>query len=485
MYKQSFYLSISKGLKSVSALVITMIIARVLSQNEYGVYRQFILYSTLLSGILYFGIPTAVSYLFKTINKQHISKLFTSTSILLLFINIFSALILVIFRDTFIDFVSKDGEILNYYYLLILYISSIIFFSFLENIFTSNNDGESFAKFNIIYFIIQLISFLYVSFIYKDLNIILILFVGLETIKGILLYFLFKRKNNIKFEFDTKLIKKEWVIAVPIGISFIAQSLNSYLGNMYVSREYSVDDFAVFSVGVTEIPFISIITLSIATAILPTLSEKYNKEKKPLEMLSIWNESTIISALLIFPIFWILFLFGDGYIEFIYSSEYIGAKSIFLIFLLKLPLAITVFGNILIVLNKSKYILFNMVAAIIINITLIIILDKVFSLEGVALAAILTQFSLVVLTLIEIKVSLKVKVKTLFPLIRLCKIFLISGITVAGCYSVSLLINFSNILSFFVFGGVSLFAVGIVFYFVGYLDKIIEKIKLKVRGKNE
>ena len=483
MYKQSLLLSISKGLKSISALIITMIIARVLSQSDYGIYRQYTLITNLLGSILVLGVPTSVSYLFKIIDRKDLSKLFTSTTVILATINILTLLILIVFKKPFIFLFSKDGEIGNYYILLVLYIIAIVFFSFLENIYISDNRGYIFAKVNSIYFVIQIVLYIYVSYRFKDLYLILLTLLLLEIGRGIFLYFHYKISNSIHFDVDAKLINRQIKLALPIGLSFIAQTLNLYLGNLYVSKNYSVDDFAVFSVGVTEIPFVSIVTISIAAAILPTLSQKYNKDHNPREMLKIWKDSTVIGSIFIFPIFWILLFFSDGYIEFIFSKEYLPAKYIFIVFLLKLPLAITVFGNILIVLNKSKYILFNMISAIVINILFIIIFDKIFLLEGVALASVLTQFLLVLITLTQIKLVLGVRFKELFPFKEITLNFFISGLIILFFYFISGVFTKNNILSFFIFGGFGFLIVNLIFYLMGYSKPFIKQIKTRLRGE--
>lgn len=483
MYKQSLFLSISKGLKSISALIITMVVARVLSQNDYGIYRQYILISTFFGGILSFGIPTALSYLYRTFTKEQLSKLFTSTTIILLSINIVTFISMLIFKDTFISFLSKGGEIESYYYLLILYIGIIVFFGFLENIYTADNRGYIFAKVNSIYFVLQIITFIYISYKFKDLFVILLVFLLFEMLKGFFLYFYFKKINSLTYNVSINVIKRQLIIAAPIGLSFIAQSFNQYIGSLYVSSKYTVGEFAVYSVGVTDIPLISIITISIATSILPVLSESYNKEGSKKKMLSIWKESTLLGSLFIFPVFWILLFFGEGYIQFIFSSEYLNAKNIYLIFLLKLPLAVTVFGNILIVLNKSRYILFNMIAGIVINLILVVLLDKFFYLEGVALAAVITQFLLVVITLIQIKKVLDVKFANLLPINKLITVFLISGATTLIGYLIANNIITNNILSLFLVGSSCYLVINYVFYKIGLLEQLRVEITKRIRGK--
>jgi O-antigen/teichoic acid export membrane protein len=482
VYKQSFFLSISKGLKSISALIITMVVARVLSQFDYGVYRQFILVASLLSGILSFGIPTALSYLFKSVNKQELSKLFTSTALVLGIINLITFLIIFIYKDFFITLISKNGEIEKYFYLLIFYIFTLVFFSFLENIYTSDNKGYMFARVNIFYFVIQLIIFVYISIEYKNLFLILFVLFILETLKGLYLYNLYKKLNSIRYDFDKSLIKSQILIAYPIGLSYIAQSLNQYLGNLYVSNKYSVEEFAIYSVGVTEIPLISIITISIATTILPVLSEKFNKDHNKMEMLGLWKNSTFVGSLFIFPVFWILLFFGDGYIEFIFSSEYLSAKTIYIIFLLKLPLAVTIFGNVLIVLNKSKYIIFNMIFGLVINILLIVLLSGLFGLKGVALAAVITQFILVIITLLQIKKVLGVKIIDLLPYKKMITLFVMSGLVVIIVYLLSRVFIDNNIYNLFIFGSLSYLVVNYIYYMMGYLDTFKQHITKRIRG---
>lgn len=483
MYKQSLYLSISKGLKSISALLITMIIARVLSQEDYGVYRQYILITSLLGGILILGIPTAVSYLFKNIKSTDVSKLFINTSLLLGLISFITITFLLLFKGSLISLISQNGEIHTIFSLAVVYIAILIFFSFLENIYISDGQGYIFAKINIVYYIVYMIAIAVTSYILKSLFEIIFVMVIFELIKGIILYIYFIRLRNLDLSFDKKLLKQEFTIAIPIGISAIAQTVNSYLGNIYVSSNYDVKSFALYSVGVTEIPFISIITLSISTVLLPTLSYQYQTEKNRILMLKTWNDSVLLGAIIIFPIYWILLFWSNGYIEFIFSKNYLAAKEIYQIYLLKLPLAITVFGNVLVVLNKSKYIFYNMLFALIFNLVSMIILDNYIGLNGVALSSVITQFLLVIITIIQIKKSLNVKLKDVIPLGKLIIFFISTFLVTLIVYIISQVLD-NQIISFFIFGGLSFCTILFAFYKFGVLEKYLKDINIKrIRGK--
>ncbi|WP_031536216.1 oligosaccharide flippase family protein [Bacillus sp. MB2021] len=483
MYKQSLYLSISKGLKSISALIITMIIARVLSQEDYGIYRQYILITSLLGGILIFGIPTAVSYLFKNIKSENISKLFINTSLLLGVISFITITFLIFFKKNVVALISHNGEINSIFSLAIVYIVILIFFSFLENIYISDGQGYIFAKINIVYYILYMIAISVTSYILKSLFEIVFLMVVFELIKGMILYIYYIRFRKLDLSFDKKLLKQEFTVAIPIGISAIAQTANSYLGNLYVSSNYDVRSFALYSVGVTEIPFISIITLSISTALLPTLSYQYKTEKNQILMLKTWNDSVLLGAIIIFPIYWILLFWSNGYIEFIFSKNYLSATEIYQIYLLKLPLAITVFGNILVVLNKSKYIFYNMLFALIFNLVSMLILDKYIGLNGVALSSVITQLLLVIITILQIKKSLSVKLFDVIPLGKLGVYFISTFLITLIVFLVSNILD-NQIISFFIFGGLSFCIILFVFYKFGVLEKYLKDLNIRrVRGK--
>lgn len=470
MLKDSIILTFSKGIKGVLMLLFNMIIARVFSESLYGTYKQANIIINLSTSIFVFGIPTTISYLYNNINHKYKEKLIGNTILSLSIISFITSATLIIFKDQ-ISILLNNEMIVNYINIISVYVSTIIISSFLENLYISSNNAVLLGKIYIVYIMLNFIVISYIAIEFKNLNLLLISMAMIELLRTFIMYFAIKRIENLKLRIEYKLFVKQFKFAVPLGIVSIIQSINMYVDNLFIANQYSLGEYASYANAAMDIPLVGIITVSVATVILPIMSKYYNDYDDPIGVLNIWGESCEKTALVMFPLFWIFLLFSRSYIEFIFSSKYVeGSTPIFVIYLLKFPLYFTVFGNILIVLKQQKYVMINSLIGMLLNIVLNTIFINIIGISGPAISTVITQYCIVYLLLNKISNTMNIRITKILPYKKLLKIFLIPSTISIPIYLLSKTLNINYILEFAVCAIIIYILSGLIYYKLKYFD---------------
>ena len=452
-------------------LIFNMIIARLFTESLYGTYKQVNLIINLATSICVAGIPTTISYFYVSSTKKDKEKLIGNTIVVLSVIAIISSLSIIIFKQK-LAVLFNNPDITNYIILLAIQIFIMIISSFLENLYISSNNTVMLGKIYIVYTIANFITLGFVTIRIKNLYYILICMIVIEFLRTIIMYFFIKKRERLRFKTEYRLLYKQIRFAIPLGVVSLVQSLNMYIDNLFISNRYTPEQYAAYANAATDIPLVGIITISIASVVLPIMSKSFSERKNSKEVLDIWGDSCMKTAIVMFPIFWIALLFCREYIELIFSYKYVESSTpIFVIYLMKFPLYFTVFGNVLMVINQQKYVMINSIIGVILNIILNTIFLNFFGIIGPAISTVIVQYLIVFLLLIKISKGFRVKLTKILPYKNLFNLFLLPSIIAIPLFLISLLINVSPIVKFLIFGGIIYLLSIFIYIKKGYLKK--------------
>jgi len=460
--KDSFYLTISKGIRSVAMMIIIMVMTRTISLELYGTYRQLIILSTIILAIAPLGIPISVSYYYKNIDINRRSTLISNTVVICFICGLTSSMLFIMFKTQIAN--SLNIKDINHYLLgFSLYTFILVTSSFIENLFISAEFAKKFSICNSIYYVFFLIILIAVIYKVNNLSTIILVMSGMEALRFIILLILIINKLEIKFSIDINFIREQFYYCVPLGLVGIMQVLNTQLDKLIVSGYFTPTEFAIYSTGSMQIPIISLVTISLATTALPHMSKEYNTNNDINKVLMIWGKITLTGAVIIFPVFFILAFFNKGYIGFLFSEKYFSSIPVFLIHLLRLPLSCTVFGNMLIIMRKQKVIVYNMLISMAMNVICTIVLIPIMGMTGATLSGVIMHITIIFLQLYQISKYTNLKIRKLMPYKQLLKIFTVSFIVIFCIYFLSNLVRMQYKVEFFVFGAIAFFISIIIF----------------------
>jgi O-antigen/teichoic acid export membrane protein len=143
---------------------------------------------------------------------------------------------------------------------------------------------------------------------------------------------------------------------IPLVAATALATLTLQLDKIIVSSMCSPEDFAVYSNGAVEIPFIGIVTGSIASVILPDLRRMVSAGDYS-GALALFRQGAQKSAVFLIPIMMFLMVSAEPFILTLFSEKYSGSVLPFRMYLLTIPMRIVFFGGFMMALGMNRVIL--------------------------------------------------------------------------------------------------------------------------------
>jgi len=159
--------------------------------------------------------------------------------------------------------------------------------------------------------------------------------------------------------------------SVPLSLNTVADLVNRYFSTYVIGFLFSSAVFADYAVGAQELPFIGILSYSVAVAMLPRLSavaaEGADRLASARAAVALWHTGIEKVSLLILPIFVFCLIEADTIIVLLYQKTYAAAALPFRVFVCLLPLRVTAYGTMLMALGQPRGILRSQLIGISVN----------------------------------------------------------------------------------------------------------------------
>lgn len=449
---KSSIIALSKAVGVLLSLVISMILSRYLSVTSYGYYKEILLVYNTLVPILTLGIPTSINYFVPRSQSKEESKNYVYQSYLILFILGMSLTIFMYFGARFLSInIFHTSALIPLFKIFspipVLSMPALFYI----NLLICENKTLLAAKLSLIFATVRFIFILLVLFIFHAGLFFIILSILLYSIVQFvavtILYI--NLYGKIKFIPNSNLLKSQLSYAIPIAATSVVGILTAQTDKLMVSYFFNPAKYAIYANGAIEVPFIGIITGSVNAVILPEFVKNWKAGKIDKMLTLWWNAMRKVGAILI-PLMFFLLLYSKELLVLLFSSKYELSASIFSIYLLKLPLRITVFGSILLAMGLSKAVFRYATYTLILNIVLNYLFIKFVGFKGPAIATVVATYFIDFIQLVRISKETGRHLSDIFPYFKLLIILITSGIltsilVVVKPYfdSVSMLFSFS------------------------------------------
>lgn len=372
-------------------VITSVIIVRFLSKLEFATYSQTFLIYDLAYPVLTLGIPNVVLYFLPRIKKEEYKSMILNIMFLLFLLSIILSLFLILGGNMWISDKFNNPSLKTTLIYISLY-PTLQFPLILDNILVNQNKLKFNIKFVTITSLVLGLSLIFSSMIYQSSNSLVISRILIALIVfPFNIYYSFKFIPNGSFKISLNKIKSILYIAIPLGLATMFDSITRQIGNILVSSTSIPEDYALYAIGAKEVPFIGVITGSISIVIMNELSHKISNEKIN-ESKILFKKSISMSFMFLFPIMMLLILLSKEFIEIIYGPSYIESYSIFMIFLLILPLRSVYFGSVFIAAGKTREILIRSIISLIISVTSTYYLNMFWGSTGAAIGLVLTLY---------------------------------------------------------------------------------------------
>ncbi|MEP6674563.1 MAG: polysaccharide biosynthesis C-terminal domain-containing protein [Ferruginibacter sp.] len=422
VFKRSGLLSLARLLQVAVTFIIFWIFSLSLSKEAYGIYQKTFVLVSFFSGLCCLGLPILIASLPSFSTGNYILAVLKKSRFIYAFIIISSAVFILLLAD----FISLQARIT----VLILVLFNALYLVMETYLVKLQRDG--YVLFNNIFYtgLYFVLHFAAVKQPLFQLEQLLLWLCCLSFARMILLFFF----NRAVISADTITVTEsgnahyfnQWKF---LSLNEALDIFSRQVDKLFLLWLLTAASFAVYFNGSYEIPLIGILISTTGTFI----TMQAVQQQDPAHVKLLLQQSTLILACILFPIFFFLLFNAGALFQVIFKGNYNDSIPVFLISCCIIPLRIMNYTAILQGYHKGKEILIGSVTGLIAKIIFSVILYIVWDVRGVALAFILGTFAQIIYYLIQTADLLKTGLSRLLPYAKLFLLFIIAGtISYAG-----------------------------------------------------
>ena len=424
-------LTVAGVLKQLFRIFIIIFLARFLTQESFGTFKQVQLLFSFISPVLLAGLPAGVLYFLPHIkNKKEILNFISQAMTLMVlsgaviaFAVATSALwsptifhnprlgpLLIIFSfiafaEVSVGFLRPTLIVLNKVTPLLIFTLALSLATLLAVIFSAIGSKGNLSVIYVFYALVYVGMF----------------FLGLLYIKKLL--------PKLTLSVSREGFIKQLKYAIPLGLTSTVGLLAWELDKLIVSINFTPAMYAIYVVGATEIPFIAQIRSAVNDVALPEMSKMYLGRNLS-GIVGLWHSSIRKISLLILPMFVFSFVFAPEIIIILFSSNYLNSTLYFRIYLFLIIIRVASYGLILQAIGKTSEIFRGAVIFLIINLILNIVLVRIIGLAGPAVATVIATFVLALYYVLVIRKFMEFSFNKILPWLEITKTLLFSILSI-------------------------------------------------------
>lgn len=427
---RSIIILLSQSSAQVCTFLLAIILVRLLPQEIFGSFQQVFMIYFFISGVLSFQLDSSIFYFIPKYGKPERRKILTQSIIL----SMGSALIISVIMFFGAKFISEFIGNKELYYLIrsfsIYPLGERILFiipAFMISLEKAFNAGiyillSSFARFAIVILFILAGADLGLTFFALSIFIVVLAIVGCID--------MFRKTEKFGDILDIDSFMEQIKFCSPLIVTAVVGTISLQLDKILISRAFSPGIYAVYSCGAFELPIISLLTISITSAIMPDLV-KYFECGKTVEGLYLWQEAARKCSFLIFPCAVFFFFTASDLVIVLFGINYLSASLPFRIYLCALPFRIAIYASLFRALGNTKPIALSAIIALSLNFIIGISLVKIggqstLSFIGPAIGAIVGTIVSINYLLWNLKGALNIPYKKIMRWKELSVLFAIS-----------------------------------------------------------
>jgi O-antigen/teichoic acid export membrane protein len=337
---QAFWLMLAKTLAFVFAFALPVLLTRSLSQTEYGLFKQVFLIITTATSLLPLGFGmSAFYYLPRENDAARRGQVVLNILLFNLLMGAVACLVLV-FWPGLIAKIFNDPTFPSYAVPIGIVILLWLFSAFLETVAVANQELKLATIFIVAGNLTRTILLLAAAIVFDTVE--ALLYAGL--IHGViqslvLLWYVSSRFPRFWRGFDFSLTAKQVAYALPFGLAGLLYTIQTDLHNYFVSNRFSTATFAVYSIGVAQVPLVGILRESVSSVILPRISF-LQEQGQAREIIVLLTNAIRKLAAVYLPLYVFLLITGREFLTVMFTSAYAASWPIFAINLTLLPLSL-------------------------------------------------------------------------------------------------------------------------------------------------
>ncbi len=384
--KQAAVVSLSRFTNYGLLLISPIVLVRLLTVGEFGRYREFLVYSSVLTSIAGFGFSNSLLYFVPrdpTRSWQYVRQTVQATAL-----TSFTVVLCVVIAD-----LATGGTVIGkQLWPVAIYVLVFSNIDFWECLWLATQRPMAVFAYTSGRLVSRMVVVITLAYCFHQVRIVLWGLVALESVRlaGSAVAWKLAAPKAGALSPEPGDWRRMLHFCLPMGASNLLSISNRYAASIFVAKAMGPVALAHYTIGTYVDPIVTTLRNSLSDALLPAIVNRGNRSRE--DAVSLWQRGSVIAAILLLPIGCLIERYADTLIVTVFSGTYQAAVPVMRIFLIVLIRECFDFPMALKAINKTRYFLYGDVAAIVVNLALLVALVPTWGLIGVTLAYVISSW---------------------------------------------------------------------------------------------
>jgi O-antigen/teichoic acid export membrane protein len=364
-------------------IISPVILVRLLTVEEFGRYREFLLYVSLLTSICAFGFSSSLLY-FIPARPRDVRQVLRQTLTLTAIASFAVVCLAVVLNDAF------DRQLVGEFaWPVAIYVMLFVNLDFWESYWLANRRPLPVWGYTTGRLVARMIVVIVAAALTHSVDAIIWSLVALEAARMVGSFIAWRRLDFATAAPSQSCWREQLRYCLPIGGAMVLVTFNKSLGNLFVAKALGAVALAHYTIGTHVQPIITVLRNSLSDALLPDMAAV---TKSPRDALPPWRRMTVVSMMLLVGAGVVLARYAHPIVVTLFSRSYEPAVPIFQIYVLVLVREIFDFGVALRAINRTSPIIYSNLFAILLNLACLALLLPVVGLIGAVIAFVISRY---------------------------------------------------------------------------------------------
>ena len=378
----ALWLTIGRIFSMLVSFAMPMVMTRLLSQSDYGVFSQFFTLYLTLNVIFALGFHANLFYFYPTAEEKGKDEYVSNTLLLLLLMSLLSALVLSF--PSIHGWMLGDSRLEEYAPLVVLCIALTIPNNIVSPLVTVQEDKWGAVFIPGVFSALRLGVMIVAAILSHDLRYVFLALVCYQALVSVCVIVYAFHHHRIRFNWDKA--KRQIAYSVPFGLIVAVQQLVFYFDKLVGIRLMDEVQYAIYSVAFLSIPGINQIYESLCQVNIVNMTRSHQAGEFQ-EVRDEYKDFVIKTLSFSTPVILAVALFAEEVIGFLFPGDYLEAARYFRVYSLTFLVAMFGAGTILRAIGKVEYALGAYLISAAVGLPLTYILTKQYGPSGAIIGA--------------------------------------------------------------------------------------------------
>ena len=418
--QQVAVLSLSRIANYGLMIISPVILVRILTVDDFGRYREFLLYSSLLQSLASFGFSTSLLY-FIPLHPSSPWRVVKETASLT---GIFSLSVVAVFVAC--DLVAPNGLVGPYLVPIVIYVLLYVNLDWWESLWVAMGRPLLVFWYTGGRLTARLLVVVCAALLSSDVWVIIWSLIAFETLRLLGSFVLWRRTERSAEEPALGDIRRQQLrFCVPLGLAAVVFLLGRNLGNVVVAKYLGAAALAQFTVGTYGEPIILALRDSISQVVLLELVRLGERSRD--DALALWYRTVVVNCLLLFPVAALVAWYAEPLILKIFGAAYRLAIPVLQWYALVMIRSCFDFAPLLRAVNKTRPFVTSCAVLAVANALTLVVLLPTYGIVAAAVGLVVSNFAEAVYLALCVRRLYGMEARRLLPWTAVTKVIMSAG----------------------------------------------------------